>query len=1389
MISGDPVRARAPLVLNGALSQDDRLATAPAPEAFDIDGRSLAELLAFGARYGTLIRFYDLADMPHGDWSVFFARDPAVAAAVRGALDLPEIEAGLRQLLAQARAAAAEDQHHHHIDRAHKVVFRLLVIIDDSDAGEESDFDLYLGEIAQDRRDRLAGPLASLHRHRQQRSNSRPWRHRDLDLLEDLVAALLAELEHSAAVALATVDAELQSRGHAPQAAVWNAFVQLYAQARTTLNQFPRRLLEFYYADVLRQSHRAAVPARAWLTFTLNKDAASASVPKGTGFVAGTDRNGDPIVYAADRSLLVTPATVVGIGVHRVARGRDDDRTGVLSGVVTLGGDGPVPGPIAAFPAFGTDRRGTIGALTMTPASLGFVVSSPVLMLTGGIRDVAITLASSPKAVRHDAEAAHSAMAPKRTLTAMAVASPTPAAATSLAAGAPTGLWFVLYYSTAGGWVQVEDVHFTTSLHSAHGEEVLDFRFSLSAGAPPLVALSTKPAPGAAPPDLPANSFPVAHDAPTVVAQLLDHPAGPPGSPTAGAPVSRLDYQVLDSIKVATVTIAVTVDGLPPAQLASSGGAIDPAQDFALFGLAPAPLSSLTITAPELFIKVPSRLALTIDWAGRPLTSTGFAGWYKDYVVDGDGQVSATPLFDNSSFRAGFALRQPGLWQVSDPAPLYLFQTTGSSTAASGLGPAPAAPVAARSLLAVPGIARSRTPPTYLDTTTNALMLTLSDPAWGFGDTLYARNLMAASSANAAAMQQSPATASADQLAAARAANAGAAPGEYVESVGTAVGSAIAAFNADALAALHAAIPASGVPPEHQQSWREALSGAITDLSVAGSWWHRLWHRTPRIDDAGITARLQGWVADYRQRLGGASNPALQTGESLLARAEKLASNWHQAAAQPVAAARPQLATALQPDAAAVVTPALALVLPNPPWLPKAAAIGIAYAAHDSQPAPAAPAEALAAPATTSAASATGTAAAPVGTVTPAPFAHLDLFEQIVTAGTVPSPHLAPEARLLPPVAGEAALYIDLSAPVDAISLLFVLEAGPDGWTDGASQIIWEKQIGNQWWPVTLLQDGTDGLCASGIVELQVGTSQHDHRDTASRLRALLAHGSSNSAYITSVTANAVTVTWTGTAGATELGLPLPAGSITQAQAAIPDIAAITQPVPGFGGVPPATGREFDMWMAEQLRHKGRAIAADDYARLVLAAIPTLWQLAVVPATDAATGQPAPGRLWLVAVAGPQTPNITDTTIPAVDPATLALIGETMASLASPFLKVTVTNPPWVRIKVKASLVFSDADTPAAWIDRLQAELVRWLSPWPDAQQPGRPREYWTRRSIAEFVRQRPYVKGVERLTLHYDRDPATGGWHYFTSALHHRLEQFTPPAEPAHRHGMAPAS
>jgi hypothetical protein len=319
--------------------------------------------------------------------------------------------------------------------------------------------------------------------------------------------------------------------------------------------------------------------------------------------------------------------------------------------------------------------------------------------------------------------------------------------------------------------------------------------------------------------------------------------------------------------------------------------------------------------------------------------------------------------------------------------------------------------------------------------------------------------------------------------------------------------------------------------------------------------------------------------------------------------------------------------------------------------------------------------------------------------------------------------------------------------------------------------VSWAQQVGDGWAPLTPLRDNTNDLRNSGIVSLSLA----DAPDTGPVwLRIGVAADADSFPLLAGLTTNAAMADWVGPGGATTLGTPLPAGTIKKSAQPLPGIGTIDQPVPSFGGRPEETGATFEMWLAERLRHKDYGIQAWDYARLMLAAFPSLWQVAVVQASDS-TGKRAPGHVWVVPVPGPASLNIVDPTIPANDSAMLGEIADMLATKISPFIQLAVTNPPYVRLKVTAKLVFDDANTVQADIDRLNADLIAFLSPWPTKGLGPRPDDYYTREQVAHFIRHRPYVLGI--LSLQLDPDPpGLAGWHYLTSALSHDLTGETAP-------------
>ena len=1362
-------------ILNGAASQDDRVAGAPAPEKVAVDGRNVAQLIAFAARYGALVNFYDLHDLPQGDWVPFFAADQAVILATHAALDLSGIERDLQNQLAKAR----QDQRL--LGGVVTVLARLLAILDHS-AIDPGDAEAHLRhpDILR-RQDPLTEPLRRFHGHLGSDTLDRAlgrrgadgrWSDSLFEILDDLAVTLVGALRRGHGAAVAALEVSLNNRGHAPQAALWNTFAQLFAESRAELNGFPRRLVDFYYAEVLQQHGVTAEPDRLFLTFTPAQAADQASVPRGARFPAGTDADGAAIDYAADTALEVTPAKVIGLSVHRVttppsvtagANVVAAPAPAVLSGKVTL--DPAAPEAIKPFPMFGGGLTDPTGSLKMTAASLGFSISSPTLMLAGGARTVTIGLVVAHDVVGDDGVSStrFPGTPPDKV-----------AALRDLAHLVAQSLQetFALYYSTAGGWIEVDGFTVAAELADEVGAESrFVISFSLPADAPPLVTLDTKPGPNAPPGLLPADSFPDPQHAPTVIGNLRADAAS---TPAAMQLAQIKQAAALQQLEIGAVTIHVAVAGLTGVRITTPNGPADTSQNFALFGLPPVRGAALDITAPELFAKAVGTLSVAIGWAGLPVTSTGFKGYYQDYILDADGAVSSTPLFDNRSFRASFSMVNPGPWTIADAPsqplfatePLTLTAPPGTTPGASFPPPAPtplpepepSAPLAPDIVLQVP-IAPVAAEPAYYNPATSALRLSLVEPAYAFGNILYTSNLMAASTALGQASVAglpnggSNGKGSIGALGQLSRTNADAPEKTYLATVGPAVDAALSAMTGEALVAVKQAIAKSGAPADTQAKWLAELEAALGDVTThAGSLWQRLTARgaTPG-QPAAVLANLIAWLAANEAAFGAGATVSLKQAHNILDAASAIATAQAAAADQPVAVARPNMAAAVQLALTALLPPSM----PNPPWLPMAAALSVSYTAaarYSTTPPP------------TPAPMDLATMSVPLAPLAPSEmvsFMHVEPFDRTrpVATGAV---------GLLPAIDPHDALYIQLSQPVDQVALLFILAAGADGWWSDPPPTEWSQYAAGQWQPIALLSDGTNRLSNSGIITLQLLPDQPPGKPIRLRVRAL--DDTTNAPLVKAVIANAVTASWVGPGGAATLGLPLAPKTISKSLTSLTNIGSIEQPMQSFGGRPPATGPAFQMWMAERLRHKGYGIDGWDYARLVLEAEPSLWQAAVVPAIDSITGLPAPGKVWVVAVAGRNTPNVVDPTVPLVDLTTLSDIGDMLEKSVSPFVTFAVTNPPYLRLKVTTVCRFSDADTLDYWRIQLAADLTRWLSPWPDAKLGARPHNYYTRRAVAEFVRHRPYVKAIISLEIAPEKDDAGLGWYYLTSALDHDI-------------------
>ncbi|AQR73698.1 hypothetical protein [Sphingomonas sp. LM7] len=212
----------------------------------------------------------------------------------------------------------------------------------------------------------------------------------------------------------------------------------------------------------------------------------------------------------------------------------------------------------------------------------------------------------------------------------------------------------------------------------------------------------------------------------------------------AGAP---FDARLL----AARVTIAVKdVPGLEvrtPLGLASSSAA-------APFGAPPWPGGWLRVDHPVLAGPPLDRLVLRFDWAGLPPGQSGFASYYRGYVVDEQGQLFDWPPFDNAAFTVTLAAPVRG-WDAAHRLPLFAPASLDTAPPVSAAPPPdifdaefePAPPLTPERGPLAPGSWLAAAARDADGAIPDHVCVTLAGPTHGFGHALHAANVQYATEA------------------------------------------------------------------------------------------------------------------------------------------------------------------------------------------------------------------------------------------------------------------------------------------------------------------------------------------------------------------------------------------------------------------------------------------------------------------------------------------------------------------------------------------------------------------------------------------------------------------------------------------------------------------
>ncbi len=374
-----------------------------------------------------------------------------------------------------------------------------------------------------------------------------------------------------------------------PHIALFLTFLRLFRHAQDSLNGVGRQHLDYFYKEVLALQPHDGTPDTVYLLFELAKGFSEHLLEKGTEFLAGKDKKGRPLVYETTEDWVLRSAQVADIKNTYI-----DPETGEIYANPDVKkkykAHAELPNETAPYwRAMGDDENLPYG-------EIGFAIASPQLILKEGRRVVDVILTLSQES--------------------------------NLSGLQPDS--FEVFLSSEKEWIKIKlnpdislnDNSDPVSTLDKQGFNV-DFnnqyhRISIRA------ILDRDVLPVAQPgKDLKATfntKWPVLKI--SAVSRINDN--------TGKNEIHKNIYKVLNNISIEGITIKVSVNGIRENLIIQSDqGVFDGTQKVFPFGPAPEIGSHFYIGSPEVFQKAVKDISLHFDWIDAP---NDFKKYYENYA-------------------------------------------------------------------------------------------------------------------------------------------------------------------------------------------------------------------------------------------------------------------------------------------------------------------------------------------------------------------------------------------------------------------------------------------------------------------------------------------------------------------------------------------------------------------------------------------------------------------------------------------------------------------------------------------------------------------------------------------------------------------------------------
>ncbi len=603
----------------------------PLDNSFVLDERKTWDILSYMVEYMKLVHFYTEEDKKDGNWSPVLLNDPIFYKATIATSSLSDLDRFAKNFEINRKNSDSETQLLSCLinwyEEVQKWVEHLSVL------GEIKLADK-IGGIHKGIMSKMVKSLRIIEQNSEKYEAS--WAISELDktyLTYQKVITYIKELTKEN-----MLDAFFSTGSHHANNALYLAFVRLFEQIQKRVNTFPRRHLDFYYKNVIKQKPLNGKSTKAIVNFDLKKGVEFAQIQKGIKLSAGKQFNeSQDTIFSIDKTLSIYPTQLKNLYSIYLKKGihiKSGTRKSIISGLLFE----KLLENNQEFVNLGIENRALFGAdadLTSSTAILedkvgkmGFIISSPVLFLSEGKREISFSFSLEKDTAKSVFWKLLGEISDKK--------------GGSLKSNFKHVFQqaFLINYTGHEGW---NNVHvYKLKLNEEENKFTIVLNLDVADSSVEI---------------LEEESF----SWPAVKFELNPY-----------APIYA--YSFLKGLKIDSVRIKTKVQEIRNLSVYNDLGQVDINKSFDIFGGIPKLGSSLKIAKSELFKKNITSLLCHIDWENLPIEAGGFETYFNRYPNQ----------LTNESYKVNLSVLNKGEWipnSMSLSESHNLFETEKRTTA------------------------------------------------------------------------------------------------------------------------------------------------------------------------------------------------------------------------------------------------------------------------------------------------------------------------------------------------------------------------------------------------------------------------------------------------------------------------------------------------------------------------------------------------------------------------------------------------------------------------------------------------------------------------------------------------------------------------------------